>query len=244
MEWTLIRVPISLAEFRVYIGRYSNQGPWENPPEDEGTRDSDLDQDTIAWESDFSEKMLQHGQQVVEMIGMEDGEIIRDSLNAMVRKKKAQWARVTKEQNELWQTWKSERLASHGLYRRLVDILLSFKSRWLPPVQHPCPTCWEQGPISALDPVKNFSGHVKDRHFYSWGRARDPVSPVFPCALRCEVIMVGKTTLKANVASSGIGNIVTIRNAKINKCWDQGGRRTTSTATRTFWSKPWESGRR
>jgi hypothetical protein len=91
---------------------------------------------------------------------------------------------------------------------RLVEILASFESRWIPHTNDACPICWEQGLTARFNTIDEFRRHMKDSHHGNLKNIKDYWCAACWKAIGVTIIRKGMPTRQGTTASEMMNGFV------------------------------------
>jgi hypothetical protein len=120
----------------------------------------------------------------------------------MTEKMKNIWTHATDEQRAKWTELKRTTFGANELHTKLVDVMCSFESRWIPQEHCACPRCWEGGQSQKFTALPDFVNHMKNTHNVGWRNVKDFWCMIFSRALgktvfrTCKAYHPGKPELE------------------------------------------------
>jgi hypothetical protein len=83
------------------------------------------------------------------------------------------WQCATHDQKKQWNIRKAATFGQDLLNTRLIDIICSFGSRWIPQTHCTCPICYEEGKNNKFSTLSDFINHTKNVHKVGWKNVKD-----------------------------------------------------------------------
>jgi hypothetical protein len=113
---------------------------WEQLPLEPGKEDAQVVQCVAD-----SENLLQRNKDDILSHIQADAPNLQERLEEMVDRMKNMWRVATDDQKSAWNETKRQSFTAKELNTRLIDVMCSFESRWIPHEHCACQICWEGG---------------------------------------------------------------------------------------------------
>jgi hypothetical protein len=120
---------------------------------------------------------------------------LQERLDGMAERMKNMWTNATKDQKATWIELKAQTFGVTEFHTKLLDVISSFESRWIPQERCACPICWEGGQSQKFSNLEDFVNHMKNTHHIGWKNVKDSWCMTFSRALGK---MVLRTCLPGN----------------------------------------------
>jgi hypothetical protein len=171
----------TLADFEVQIGAHRDIdtsglctvgapqlqvefGPdWVNPVLDPGKENPP----PIQWVVDFQSLIDANKEKLCTALQVQDPHL-QEYLETMTDEMKQIWNAAKEEQKALWNETRRQTFGELGLSTKLIDVVCSFESRWIPHEHCACPICWESGLQQRFSSMPDFVNHMKNSHHIGW----------------------------------------------------------------------------
>jgi hypothetical protein len=151
---------------------------WETLPLDPGKSDKE----TFQWVADLDGLMTRNREEIIAHIARND-ESLQGHLEEMVERMKSMWTHATEDQKTSWMELKKTSFWTNELHTKLIDVICSFESRWIPQDHCACPICWEGGQTQKFSGLPDFVNHMRNAHKVGWKNVKDYWCMIFSRAL-------------------------------------------------------------
>jgi hypothetical protein len=121
-----------------------------------------------------------------------NGPDLQERLAEMAERMKNMWAHASEDQRATWIELKETTFGANELHTKLLDVICSFESRWIPQEHCPCPICWEGGQSQKFSNLPDFVNHMKNTHHIGWKNVKDYWCMIFSRALEKTVFRTCK----------------------------------------------------
>jgi hypothetical protein len=156
-----------------------DQGPdWESTIVDSGK----IQLPSVQWVPDF-ERLIEENREKLRTALQTEETHMQELLEEMVDKMKSIWQVATEEQKALWNEYRRQTFGTQELSTKLLDVVCSFESRWIPQEHCACPICWENGSQQRFSSMPDFVNHMKNTHHIGWKNVKDYWCMIFTKAL-------------------------------------------------------------
>jgi hypothetical protein len=108
---------------------------------------------------------------------------MQELLEEMTDRMRETWRAAKEDQKTLLNEAKRQTFGSTELSTKLVDVVCSFESRWIPHEHCACPICWEGGTQQRFSGMPDFVNHMKNTHHIGWKNVKDYWCMIFTKAL-------------------------------------------------------------
>jgi hypothetical protein len=98
---------------------------------------------------------------------------LQEKLEEMTDRMKSIWRAAKDDQRAAWNEAKRQSFGSTELATKLLDVICSFESRWIPHEHCACPICWESGLQQKFSNLLDFVNHMKNSHHIGWKNVKD-----------------------------------------------------------------------
>jgi hypothetical protein len=136
----------------------------------------------IQWVGDFESVLRQNKEEIMSAIQIDDPNL-QERLEGMVDRMKNMWRVAKDDQKEAWNEFKRQEFGNQGLATKLIDVICSFESKWIPHEHCACPICWEGGLQQRFSSLPDFVNHMKNTHHVGWKHVKDYWCMTFTKAL-------------------------------------------------------------
>jgi hypothetical protein len=161
--------------------------PIRSVPTDEGWADLSLEPgksrpQVTQWVTDFQGLIDRNKETILTAIQTND-EHLQEKLEEMVDRMRNIWKAARGDQKKAWNEVKGQTFGSMDLHAKLIDLICSFESRWIPHEHGACPICWEAGSQQRFSNLPDFVNHMKNVHHVGWKNVKDYWCMIFTKAL-------------------------------------------------------------
>jgi hypothetical protein len=125
-----------------------------------------------GWMDDFEQQIAQNAEDISAKIARGD-QTLQSELGKLVDRMRAIWSKATETQKAAWNERRRISFGTTLLNTRLLDVICSFESRWIPQEHCACPICWEAGKTMAFTGLPDFVNHMKNAHKIGWKNVKD-----------------------------------------------------------------------
>jgi hypothetical protein len=126
----------------------------------------------FQWVTDFQSLIDRNKETVLTALQTHD-EHMQEKLEEMVDRMKNLWKAANEEQRAAWNETKRQTFGTTDLQTKLIDVICSFESRWIPQEHCACPICWESGSQQRFSNLPDFVNHMKNVHHVGWKNVKD-----------------------------------------------------------------------
>jgi hypothetical protein len=151
---------------------------WEDLPLEPGKSEPQI----VQWVQDFDGLIRRNKERILGAI-QADVPDLQERLEKMVDRMKNIWRVAKEDQKSAWNEVKRQSFDQNELATKLIDVICSFESRWIPHEHCACPICWEEGLSQKLSNLPDFVNHMKNAHHVGWKNVKDYWCMIFTRAL-------------------------------------------------------------
>jgi hypothetical protein len=141
---------------------------WETLPIDPGKGDKEI----FQWVQDLEGLIARNREEIIAHIARND-DSLQGHLEEMAERMKSMWEHATADQRATWTELKRTTFGANELHTKLIEVICSFESRWIPQEHCACPICWEGGQMQKFSSLPDFVNHMKNAHKVGWKNVKD-----------------------------------------------------------------------
>jgi hypothetical protein len=136
----------------------------------------------VQWVNHFQGLIDRNKEEILTAIQTDDPHL-QEKLEEMVDRMKNIWRVAKEDQKAAWNEVRRQSFGNSELATRLIDVICSFESRWIPHDHCACPICWESGLQQKFSNLPDFVNHMKNAHHIGWKNVKDYWCMIFTKAL-------------------------------------------------------------
>jgi hypothetical protein len=161
--------------------------------------------------ADLDRLMAENKEQVLEIIRT-DAPDAQLRLEEMADRMKNMWSHASDNEKATWNELKKATFGVTDIHTKLLDVICSFESRWIPREHCACPICWEGGLTQKFSNLPDFVNHMKNVHHVGWKNVKDYWCMIFSRAIgKCFFRTYGMAGMSSAGYSPGHGRYVLAR---------------------------------
>jgi hypothetical protein len=126
----------------------------------------------VQWVHDF-QGLIEQNKEIIWTAIQTDDPHLQEKLEEMTDRMKSIWRAAKDEQRTAWNEAKRQSFGNTELETKLLDVICSFESRWIPHEHCACPICWESGLQQKFSNLPDFVNHMKNSHHIGWKNVKD-----------------------------------------------------------------------